>query len=124
MAMLITGALFVLLGLFSGAVLLAAPLALVPLTPEPVLWVLFPLFSILGYALFAVAARRQQVRGMSRLVAWLLLLLALLSAVALVAAAASLRPVTSTLPLWYVLCVAGLLGIVGAGANVPADTPA
>ena len=46
-----------------------------PWSPELVLWVLFPVFSVVGYPLFATPARTAQVRGFTFMVSCLLLLL-------------------------------------------------
>jgi len=118
MVLLVAGALVVALGLFSGIVLTLAPLGLAPWSPELVLWVLFPLFSVIGFVLVAMAGRTTQVRGFTFAVSCLLLLLALASAAGVVLSAASvIRPVGSTMPLWYVLVVAGVLGAVGAASS-------
>ena len=118
MILLVAGAFLVALGLFSGVVLTLAPLGLAPWSPELVLWVLFPVFSVVGYLLFATAARTAQVRGFTFTVSCLLLLLALAAAAGMVLSAASvIKPVGSMLPLWYVLVVAGLLGSVGAASS-------
>jgi hypothetical protein len=121
MILLVAGAFLVALGLFSGVVLTLAPLGLAPWSPELVLWVLFPVFSVVGYLLFATAARTAQVRGFTFTVSCLLLLLALAAAAGMVLSAASvIKPVGSMLPLWYVLVVAGLLGSLGAASSRPA----
>ena len=120
MVLLVAGALVVALGLFSGVVLTLAPLGLAPWSPELVLWVLFPLFSVTGFVLVAMAGRSAQVRSFTFAVSCLLLLLALASAAGVVLAAASvISPVGSTLSLWYVLAVAGTLGAVGAASSQP-----
>ena len=118
MVLLVAGALVVALGLFSGIVLTLAPLGLAPWSPELVLWVLFPLFSVVGFVLVAMAGKTTQVRGFTFAVSCLLLLLALASAAGVVLSAASvIRPVGSVMPLWYVLVVAGVLGAVGAASS-------
>ncbi len=117
MVLLVCGLFLLLLGLFSGAVLVAAPLGLVPWSPDLVLWVLFPIFSIAGYVLFVIGGRTTQVRNGSLVLSSLLLLLALASAAGLVLQAASvLSPHGSTWSLWYVMAVAGLVGVVGAAS--------
>jgi hypothetical protein len=117
MILLLSGALIAALGLYSGLVLVLAPLNLVTWVASPVLWVFFPLFSLVGYAMVVVAARRTQIRAFTVLVSGLLLLLALGSAAGLVLSAASvLEGVDDMLSLWYVLCVAGLIGGIGAAA--------
>lgn len=118
MALLIAGAVLVALGLFAGGVLVAAPLGLVAGSVDATLWVLFPLLSIAGFVLFVVGARTAQIRGLSLLISWGLLALALASAAGLVLRAASfVNGETSTLPLWYVLVIAGFLGAVGAASS-------
>ena len=118
MVLLVAGAFVVALGLFSGVVLTLAPLGLAPWSPELVLWVLFPVFSVVGFLLVAMAGRTTQVRGFTFAVSCLLLLLALASAAGVVLSAASvIRPVGSVMPLWYVLVVAGVLGAVGAASS-------
>jgi len=120
MVLLVAGAVVVALGLFSGVVLTLAPLGLAPWSPELVLWVLFPLFSVTGFVLVAMAGRSAQVRSFTFAVSCLLLLLALAAAAGVVLAAASvISPVGSTLSLWYVLAVAGTLGAVGAASSQP-----
>jgi hypothetical protein len=118
MALLISGALLVAMGLFAGGVLVAAPLGLVPGPVDMTLWLLFPLLSITGFVLFVVGAKTAQIRGLSAALSWALLALALVSAGALLLRAASLvQSESSTLSLWYVLVVAGLLGTVGAASQ-------
>ena len=117
MVLLVCGLFLLLLGLFSGAVLVAAPLGLVPWSPDLVLWVLFPTFSIAGYVLFVIGGRTTQLRGGSIVLSSLLLILALASAAGLVLQAASvLHAQGSTWSLWYVLAVAGCVGVVGAAS--------
>lgn len=127
MLLLITGVFLLLLGLFSGVVLVAGPLGLAAWTPGLVLWVLFPVFSVAGYVLFAIGARMGQVRAGSLLLSALLLLLALASAAGIVLQASSVLPAQGgTASLWYVMVVAGLIGIVGAASlgRVPAEPAA
>ena len=127
MLLLITGVFLLLLGLFSGVVLVAAPLGLAAWTPGLVLWVLCPLFSVAGYVLFAIGARMGQVRAGSLVLSGLLLLLALVSAAGVVLQAASVLPAQGgTASLWYVMAVAGLIGIVGAASlsRMPAEPAA
>ena len=118
MPLLIAGAFMVALGLFAGGVLVAAPLGLITGSVDVTLWVLFPLLSIAGFVLFVIGAKTAQIRGLSQLISWALLALALASAAGLVLRAASLvAGETSTLSLWYVLLVAGILGAVGAASG-------
>ena len=117
MILLVVGILFIALGLFSGAVLVAAPFGLVPLGPGLSLWVFFPVFSILGSVLVILGAKTAHIRVVSLAVSCILLILAAASAVGLVVSAvsaASTPPNTSSL--WFVLVVAGILGTVGAAS--------
>lgn len=117
MILLLAGALIAALGLYSGLVLVLGPLGVVPWMASPVLWVFFPLFSLVGYGMVVVGARRTQIRGFTIGVSALLLLLALASAAGLVLSAASVvQAVDDPFSLWYVLCVAGILGGVGTAA--------
>lgn len=112
------GLLLIALGLFSGGILVAAPLGLVAATPGAALWVLFPVFSIAGYLLFLTAARSARIHGPALAASVLLLLLAVAAAGGLVLDAAGIRPASGgTLSLWYVLVVAGFTGITGAAAH-------
>jgi hypothetical protein len=125
MVLLIAGALVVVLGLFCGVVLTLAPIGLVPWSPEIVLWVLFPLLCIVGFALVATAGKTTQVRGFTFAVSCLLLLLALASVAGVVLSAASVvRLAGSVWSLWYVLAVAGVLGSIGVASSRPANADA
>lgn len=111
---MLTGLCLLALGLFSGAVLALSPLGWLPVQAGWMLWVAFPLFSLLGYVLCAVAAKLPVIRGITRTTASLLLVLTLFSAVVLVLLAADvLNAPGSTAPLWYVMAVGGLLGVGG-----------
>jgi hypothetical protein len=117
MLMFIAGGVLAALGLLSAALLLAAPLGWVGLSPGWSLWVFFPLFTLLGYALLVVASRDPAVKASTRLLAAPLLLLALIAAVALVGAAAGLVSPSSVAPLWYVLVLGGLMGVLGSAVG-------
>jgi len=112
--MRIAAAFLLLLGLFSGAALLAEPLHLAQISAGTALWVFFPLFSLLGYVLFAMAARRDQSLLVTRLAGAALLLLAGSAAALLVLSSAGVLKLETSLSLWYVLVVAGLLGLSAA----------
>lgn len=116
--LLIVGALFLALGLFSGALLVAAPLGLFSeMSPGLVLWIMFPLLSIMGYILFLVPANSSQIRAVSVATSGLMLLLAVASIGAIIMQAASLfQPTSSTAALWYVFVVAGVIGCAGAAS--------
>ena len=118
MVALLAGVVLMVMGLFAGAVLVAAPLGLAGGSIGLALWVLFPLLTVVGYMLTIAGSRTSQVQGLSFAVSCALLLLAVVAAVALVLSAAAVVPVNDgTLPLWYVLVVAGTLGSVGAASR-------
>jgi hypothetical protein len=117
MVLFITGLVSLALGLFSGAVLVLGPLGVATWEPGMALWIFFPLLCMVGYSLCVVGARADQLRGLSMLVATLLILLALACAAGLVLMSAGMvTPRGSSWSLWYVLAVAGVLGIVGAAS--------
>ena len=125
MMLAVFGAVLLVLGLFAGLALVLAPLGLVAWSTGPLLWLLFPVFSVLGYVLFVIGARNASIRWLSLAASCLLLLLALASAAGLVLDAASVfKPVGSTVSLWYVFIVAGLVGAVGAARGGVAAPPA
>jgi len=110
------------LGLFCGGVLVAVPLGLAALSAGAVLWLLFPLLCLGGFALLATGARPAALRGPVLAVSVALLALALTAAVGLVLGAAAVQQTAgSPMPLWYVLGVAGLLGTLGAAASARAS---
>jgi hypothetical protein len=122
MLMSAIGALLIVLGLFCGGVLAAVPLGLLAWSPGLSLWVMFPLFSIAGYAAFVMGAGHAQIRWLSALVSALLLLLAAAAAVGLVLVAASaLHTEASMAPLWYVLVIGLALGGMGAATMQKVD---
>ena len=124
MLMSAIGALLLVLGLFCGGVLAAVPLGMVSWSPGVSLWVMFPLFSILGYSAFVIGAKGLHIRWLSLVVSGLLLLLAAAAAIGLVLVAASaLHTEASTLPLWYVLVVGLVLGGIGAATMQKAADP-
>ena len=117
MLLVITGFFLLALGLFAGGVLVAGPLGAMSWAGGATLWVLFPVFSIAGYVLFVIGGRSAQVRGGSMLLSGLLIALALASAAGLVLQAAGVvQPQGSTLSLWYVMVVAGCIGVIGAAS--------
>lgn len=118
MVALLAGAVLVLMGLFSGAVLVAGPLGLAAWSPSLALWILFPLLTLVGYMLSVAGSRTAQVQGFSFGVSCALLVLAVVAAVALVLSAASVVPLKgNTMSLWYVFAVAGALGSIGAASK-------
>jgi len=117
MILAIAGLFLLALGLFCGAVLVLVPMGLVAWTADAVLWVLFPLFSLAGYALVVMASKSANAKTLTMVASVFLLLMAAASALGLVLGAASITSSGgSSLQLWYVLAVAGVLGLVGVAS--------
>ncbi len=115
----IVGGLLAALGLFAGTLLLAAPLGLVVADTSVVLGLLFPVLTVMGWFLMIIGDRRPGGLVATRILAGLLLLLALCAAAALVAAGAgfvTLRGVSGSLPVWVVMILGGVVGAVGTAA--------
>lgn len=118
MILAIVGAILLALGLFSGATLVLAQLGVGAMAAGATLWLMFPLFSVTGFLMFATGARVANFRTLSFGVSIAMLVLAVGSAVALVADATSLMVLRGgTGALWYVLLVAGVLGASGAASH-------
>lgn len=114
MAVFLAGCALALLGVASAVLLMAAALGLRAPAPGYALWLFFPLFTVLGWALVAMASRDPAVRLPTRLVALPLLALALLAAVALVGSGAGLLQVGDPVALWFVLVLGGSMGLLGS----------
>jgi hypothetical protein len=116
--MLVAGALFLVMGLVSGLLLVLAPLNVTPFQPSIMSWVLFPGLTVAGYLFVLVAARTSLVPLISRIAGAVLLLLAGIATVGLFLVANSIvKSPPSTLVLWYVLGVGLVLG--SAGVSLP-----
>ena len=112
------GLLILALGLFSGAVLLLAPLGLIDASAGITLWVLFPAFTIGGYLLAASSAPDTSLPLLSRATGALLLVLALVAGVVLVLQGGSIMEARGgSISLWYVLLVGLLGGASGLAAH-------
>lgn len=120
--LVLAGGVLAALGMLAALLLLAAPLGLAGSATGWVLWLLFPLFTLLGYALLVVGGRDPAARGPTRWLAAPLLLLALAAATALMAGGAGMLQIETSAPLWYVLALGGALGTLGSavGAGRPA----
>lgn len=122
------GAVFLVLGLVAGVVLLLAPFAKAPLEAGPLMWLTFPLGCVIGHVFLMVGASREQMALSSMLVGGALLLLGLVATVAQFLVSGGVLPaVADTLSLWYVASGGFVLGGVayalrgaGKGQNPPA----
>jgi hypothetical protein len=121
----IAGAVFLVLGLASGLALTAAPFGLGPAQPQLVAWVLFPLLTIGGYLLLAVASRGPAVARISRSAGAALLVLAVAATVGLfLVGNALVAPTAGTVSLWYVLLIGLVLGTAGLSFRRSGDEDA
>ena len=115
MLLVIVGGTLAALGILAAALLVAAPLGLVAASPDVSLWILFPIFTLVGYGLLVVGSRDPAVSAPTKFLAVPLLILALLAAVGLMAGGAGMMTIAGgTAPLWYVMLLGGLLGAVGS----------
>ena len=108
------GGLLLVMGLLSGLLLTGSPFGLGSENLGWVTWLLFPGFTLIGYAFLILPARTSQVVMITRICGGLLLLLATLGAVGLFVSATGLKPATGdTMVLWYVMVLGLLLGPAG-----------
>lgn len=108
------GLVLLLLGILSGAILVLAPLGLTGASAGLTLWILFPVFTVLGYLLAALPARTAALSWLTRGSGVVLLALALVAGVALVLQGSAMLPGNGeSLSLWYVLAVGLALGSTG-----------
>ena len=118
----IAGAVFLVLGLVTGLLLTLAPFGIGAGQPQLVAWVLFPLLTIGGYLLLALAARGPAIALISRSAGAALLALAVAATVGLfLAGNAFVAPSTGTISLWYVLLIGLVLGTAGLSFRRPGD---
>ena len=117
MLLILAGGMLAVLGLLSALVLVVSPLGWVAVSPGWSLWIFFPLFTLVGYGLVAVASRDPAAKAPTLFLATPLLLVALVAAVALVCAGAGLVSPASSAPLWYVLVLGGLMGVLGSAVS-------
>lgn len=105
------GAVFLLLGLLSGVILLLAPLGYSAATPSPVTWMMFPALSFAGYATLA-GGNLRSVSRLSAVAGGSLLLLGLVAVVALFLRANGFvdSAAAGSASLWYVAAVGLLFG--------------
>lgn len=116
------GAIFLIMGVFSGLMLTIAPLGLglTATSPGIALYVLFPLLCVLGYLFVALSVRSTAIAKLTQGLGAVLLVLAVLAMLALVIFAAGFKVAEgSTVPLWYVLVLGSLLG--GMAASIKAS---
>lgn len=110
MVLTLAGALLALMGLASALMLLLGQ-------GGWMLWLLFPLFTVLGFGLVASGGQGDQGRQPLKWLSFALLGLAALAAVALFGHASGTMPARGgVMALWYVLVLAGAAGGLGTAA--------
>lgn len=120
--MMACGAILLLMGLVSGALLAITPFGFGPENLGWITWALFPAFTLLGYAFLILPARTEQVILVTRICGGLLMLLATAAGVGLFVSATGIKPVSGTLVLWYVLGLGLLLGPAGLAVKAHPET--
>lgn len=121
------GAIFVVLGIVAGVVLLLAPFERAPLVAGPVMWFAFPVGCVIGHIFLMVGADREQMGLTSMLVGGVLLLLGLSATVAQFLVSGGVWAASGdTLSLWYVASGGFVLGGIAyalRGNGKPAAPP-
>ena len=116
------GLIFAFLGIALGAILVLGPLGLSPIPSGPSAWVLFPLFSAIGYLFLALPASMPTVRVLSRTVGTIFAVLATVAAVGLFLTTTEfVKASTGTISQWYVLVIGLVFGAAGLTAHAPAS---
>lgn len=118
---LMFGALMVLLGLLSGAVLLVSAAGWSSLQPGWTAWLAYPGLTLLGYGLFVVPANDGPIEMLTKASGALCLLLGKLAiAILVLRSLGFLAFEGGTLTLWWVFGCSLMLGPLGwLGARVP-----
>ncbi len=118
---LMFGALMVLLGLLSGAVLLVSAAGWSSLQPGWTAWLAYPGLTLLGYGLFVIPANDGPIQMLTKVSGALCLLLGKLAiAVLVLRSLGFLAFEGGTLTLWWVFGCSLVLGPLGwLGARVP-----
>jgi hypothetical protein len=115
----LTGAVFLAIGLATGAALVLMPFGMVPSGPSSAAaWLLFPGCFIAGSLLLALGAPQASIGWLWRICAASLLVLAVAAAIALaLPVLGMLDPARQTISLWYVLFLSGAFGTACALAS-------
>ncbi|GEM_PF-3900905 len=123
--LLIAGLVLMLLGLISGAGIVASSIGMLSVTHDLTLWIMFPAGSFLGLILAALGSRTSAITMLMRLSGALMLILALGSIAVLVLGSMGLLPEPRTFaPLWYVFGVGLFAGASGFLASARPGQPA
>ncbi len=123
--LLVAGAVLMLLGLISGAGILASSIGMLSVTNDLTLWVMFPAGTFLGLLLAALGSRTHMVPVLMKLSGALMMLLALASITVLVLGSMGILTAPRTFaPLWYVFGVGLFAGASGFLASAKPGHPA
>ncbi len=117
MPILIVGGVLAALGIGAALLMVLAAMGVAGASAGLSLWILFPLFTLVGYFMLVAADRDPSSRGHTAWVAGALLVLAVIAAIVLVGYGAGLIVVTWAAPLWYVMALAGVTGAIGSAAS-------
>jgi hypothetical protein len=117
MPILIVGGVLAALGIGAALLMVLAAIGVAGTSAGLSLWILFPLFSAVGWFMLVAADRDPASRAHTAWVAGALFLLAVLAAIVLVGSGAGWVVVTAPAPLWYVLVLAGVAGAIGSAAS-------
>jgi hypothetical protein len=122
--LLLAGLLLIVLGLISGAALLAAAIGWLTLAPSVTLWVMFPFASALGLLIAALGARTRTLPALLRTTGSVMLLFALAAVAMLVLGSAGLlHAPQETAALWYVFGVGLVVGVANFLAPASPSQP-
>jgi len=123
--LLIAGVVLMLLGLVSGAGIVASSIGMLSVTNDLTLWVMFPIGTFLGLILAALGSRTSAIGALMKLSGTLMLLLALTSIAVLVLGSIGIVTQPHTFaPLWYVFTVGLFAGASGFLASARPGHPA
>lgn len=105
------GAVFQLIGLVAGVVLLLTPFGMAPMAASPLMWFTFPCGCVAGHLLLISGSGPKEVRLVSIITGGSLLLLALAATVAqFLVSGGILMPASDSFSLWYVASGGFVLG--------------
>ena len=118
------GVVFVVVGMVSGAVLVLEPFGVGSLEAGTALWIMFPVFTGVGYFLMVAGGRSARLGMLSVAVGGGLLLLAAVAGVGLFLRSTGMVEGTgSTESLWYVLVLGSLTGFFGVARGGDSESP-
>lgn len=122
--MLIAGLILIVLGLTSGAALVAASIGWIAITHPVTLWVMFPFGTALGMLVAALGSRARSLPALLKTTGSVMLVFALVAVATLVLAAAGFLPAPQgTAALWYVFGVGIVIGVANFLAPASPSQP-